>query len=1312
MAVSTIKTNQANWGFLTTRLNREPVDAASLNNSYTDLLWELNQTSSTYVLGQSNAGGSGNYYVGLITAVPYVNKGNSKGNEDPNMKGPWYVTYSALDPNNGEGKFAFTGHIDDKVAAANTYYADRIVLKRELDYALEKGSVSPLLLGSYYTGVGMWWDSYNTVNGGSRQYIENGKELPDGTYFTTITYSEIFNDYAYNRAEGRYSHAEGYHTYALSDMSHAEGSNTIAYADNAHAEGSNTTAEGENSHTEGTETLASGASSHAEGIMTEANGEYSHSEGLSTLAYGSGSHAEGDNTIAKGEDSHAEGLYTKSIGKGSHVEGNYTIAYNEYEHAEGRYNVSDNINNGGTLHTIGDGTSDTNRHNIVSIYNDRTINVENTNTTVHGSGYFKLNQNGNYVAYVGTEKTPSEYNRTIYGNEKKTISKTSDRRISGTSYEGFGSSHTTSVTGFMSTYAYNGTYTSVKNNSYNYIQGNLGSYIEGTITERSESSVYLSAPNVCIHADPNKDETYIDLAADVTYLYGRTSTYIGQNVHDTNSKSSNIYVKGNVINEESTASNKTTVNSTNIITGDSLTKVTYNTNLETDSLDIKSGQTSFDLGNTHIHAGKELCLKSTKSATFKGDETTKIGQDYEGNKTTDFLITSKTNGNIESETITVNASNKYTETVGTKNVNIAETLTETRAKTVSITNSYNTGTYTTGTSYEYIKDNSTSAVHGTRTEITDGTKTVTNNGGITTTTIGNSYTYIDGEYVLGVQGNTNTIYDGNLSNHTTGNESSSVDGTKTENIKKARTTTIDDHDTLVITRGGRTESIRGNVILDVSNGKIISYTDDSHDTIHHTRSTYIESVHSYIGDPAYTSIQGKYSIGLGQGIKTTSNTNVSVGKYNEDAATYFSVGIGTSDDDRKNAFWISQGTTAGYNGVAYFSNNTYVYGNTYDPGQYTSDEEKEDKSWSQVVTYNMYRNSYTYLYNTISDKFDTFGKGTYFTKSIDPFTYTSTSYTLHYTTQTFDKETNTWPTYTYEQTIPQATPGALENDEVGTAGLMSARDKARLDNIWEGDKQIANIQISSGTWTIYKNDGTTTYNLKDIKFQYNDIANLQVEYGFRPKWSGKWKWTVNNQKNAERCEGEWGTDLPNVNTESNSWTSTVLGVNPSNPICKETIYAAKRGLIISEYPDKNGSKKDGTVHLGSIIPAFGEDNTLCSVNWSTYRILFYGQCTQDEADKKNIEVMSNLSDNTKHALKITGRSWTINYVATATTCFFMGYPAEWGDISAIKKNGVQIITSSFLKVGSVDYTNGAGLTQKYNIYRSGVATADMSISIS
>ena len=717
MAVSTIKTTQMTWGFLNSRLNREPIDAASLNNSYTDLLWELNQTSSTYELGKSNTGGSSNFYVGLITSVPYVNKGHGQ-NEDSSLKGPWYVTYCGSDPNEGTGKYAFTGHIDDPINAANTYYADRIVLKRELDYALDKNTVSPLLLGTYYTGVGHWYDSYTK----SKEYRDENKELPDGIYFPTTSYAEIFNDYTNNVATGKFSHAEGNRNTASGEVSHAEGMSTTASGNHSHAEGDSTTASGivshaegnythangnYGSHAEGNYTTAGGSESHAEGYYTTASGSKSHAEGNYTTAseYAShaegnyttaggeashaggyyttaggnyGSHAEGYYTTASGEVSHAEGDSTTASGSRSHAEGNYTIAYNESEHAQGKYNVSD-INNSGTLFTIGNGTSDNKRHNVVGIYHNGDINIEGQNTTNHNIGYFKSTIDGNYTQTIGTVGKNNTCNVTVNG--------TSDTRISGATYEGY-------------------------------------------------------------------DSTFISTTKDAKSTYSYSTTY--------------AYSKGNVTNTTA----------------------------------------------------------------------------------------------------------------------------------------------------------------GTRTVVTDGDVSVTNKANI----------YI------------------------------ATTGTHTENIDTTRSVVVGDHDNLVVNSNGRTEKITGEKITQVISGNINAYTDSTHDTRLNTRSAYLETVHAYIGDKTNTTIDGNYSVGLGQGIKVSSDTNVTVGKYNKDEASYFAVGIGTDDVNRKNAFWISQSNDAGSNGICYFSDNTYVYGNTYDPGQYP--DNKEDKSWSPVVTYNMYRNSYECLYNIILDKLD------------------------------------------------------------------------------------------------------------------------------------------------------------------------------------------------------------------------------------------------------------------------------------------------------------------------------------------------------
>ena len=1583
MAVKPIGTTALTWGSLLGRGNREPIDATQLNYSYTDLLWELNQRTVSYQIGANN-GGSGNYYVGLITAVPYVNEDDKRkdshytvddnGNkklETIDMKGPWYVSYKGTDKGRGTAQNKY-GFVPD--GNPNTYYADRIVLKQEMDYTLDNGFVRKTQLGTYYTGVGHWYDSYTK----SKTYA-NGLECPDGVYFPTTSYAEIFNDYTHNVAtgnfshsegkqntvngeashaegygntinaihahaeghtntisaddshaegqgnsvSGEYAHVEGYHTNVLSNAGHAEGNTTIVSAVNAHAEGNSTYVHStaENSHAEGTGSYTKGVNAHAEnssyangknshsggeataggvnsfahgvkgtlasgvnsialvsgtasgsnsiaftgtasgnssisldgtasgsnsvsiqgtakstdsvaigqgsiaetaqgamalikghatgqqslatnassasgtnsvamnassssntqsfavnnstasginsastnkgtasgensistnistatgvnsaalnkgnasgegsvamnyskatgkgsvaiGYGTIASGEYSLSNGHETRANNHDSHAEGYGTNASGDQSHAEGIVTTTNATAAHAEGSYTIANNESEHAQGKYNVSD-TENSGTLFTIGNGTANDKRHNVVGIYHNGDINIEGPNTTNHNTGYFKTTVDGshtevvrgNYTQTIGTTGKNNTCNIIVNGNTTNRFNGTSDTRITGATYEGYGSTFISSVTGFKSSYAYNNAFNKVNKSSYNYIGESLGTYVSKSISERSDTNVYLSAPKICIHGDTATDGTYVDISSDVSYVYGRRHTYIGQPVHSGTSVTTTI--KGNTINENSTTSNKTTNTNNETVTGNSTTNVTGSTNLTTGSLNITSGVTNLDLNETHIHVTNDLCIKSSTNTYFKGATNTYLGKDQEGNEGTNFYVTSSTLGYLTSPNISINASTKYDENVGNKSVIAKGTLTEDITGIVTTTNHNNCNIYTYGNSYTYVHGNITDTAEGERLVVTKSNVNVHNLSNSTTSTSGNTYQYTSANKTDAVGGTRTNITDGNVSTTNKANVSITTRGAHTESITNERSFTVGKHDSLTVSSGGRTEKITGEKITQVVSGNINAYTDDNHDTRLHTRSTYIETVHTYIGDKTNTYIAGNYSIGLGQGIKISSYTNVSTGKYNKDEASYFAVGIGISDTNRKNAFWISQGTTAGTNGVAYFSNNTYVYGNTYDPSQYPNN--KEDKSWSAVVTYNMYRNSYTYLYKTVNDKFNTFGTGTYFTKSIDPFTYTPVSYTLHYTTQTFNNKENSWPIVKHQYVLPQAIPGALENDNSGMAGLMSARDKARLDSIWEGDKQIAGIQISTGSWQVFKDDGST-YTLANIKHQSNSITNIKVEYGFKVKWSGTWKWTVNNQKNAEECKGAWGTTLPAVNTNSSTYTSPVLNGNESgnwSQICYETIYAAKRGLIISGYPDDYAASSNGSRHLGSIVPASGKDNRSCSVSWATYRLLFYGMCTQAEADGLNIGVMK-----TKTTKDITKRSWEIYYNSDSSHCFFMAYPAAFGNIATIKKNGVEIITSSFIKVGAVNYTNGAGYTQQYYVYRSGVGAAGMSITIS
>ena len=197
-------------------------------------------------------------------------------------------------------------------------------------------------------------------------------------------------------APGVNAHAEGYLSQAIGNSSHAEGGYWVkgATGDNrvnggtaegagSHAEGARTTAIASYSHAEGYRSIAGGPNSHAEGQLTRTGGEdadrptgnpgtksgqNAHAEGAVTFAQGAGSHAEGGNTWASGNYSHTEGWQTRTYegANNSHAEGFYTETTKRAEHAEGEYNKS----NTSTLHSVGIGTSNTNRKNAHEIMQD------------------------------------------------------------------------------------------------------------------------------------------------------------------------------------------------------------------------------------------------------------------------------------------------------------------------------------------------------------------------------------------------------------------------------------------------------------------------------------------------------------------------------------------------------------------------------------------------------------------------------------------------------------------------------------------------------------------------------------------------------------------------------------------------------------------------------------------------------------------------------------------------------------------------------------------------------------------------------
>ena len=218
-------------------------------------------------------------------------------------------------------------------------------------------------------------EGYKTTASGSFSHAEGHFTQANGGYSHAEGYWTVANE--------NYSHAEGYYTSANGDSSHAEGLRTNAKDYYSHAEGNSTKANGYTSHAEGYGTDANGSYSHAEGFKTQANGYVSHAEGYETSAIGSFSHAEGSRTTASGEASHAEGHYSIANGKASHAEGSGTTASGEASHAEGSYSIA----NGKASHAEGQGTIATNlAEHAQGIYNVSHSGVASSAQTIHSIG--------------------------------------------------------------------------------------------------------------------------------------------------------------------------------------------------------------------------------------------------------------------------------------------------------------------------------------------------------------------------------------------------------------------------------------------------------------------------------------------------------------------------------------------------------------------------------------------------------------------------------------------------------------------------------------------------------------------------------------------------------------------------------------------------------------------------------------------------------------------------------------------------------------------------------------------------------------
>lgn len=251
---------------------------------------------------------------------------------------------------------------------------------------------------------------YVTTSGYAKAFTFGARSGNTGAHSVSMGYLTA--------ASGSYASAFGYRSKAAGNYSQATGDTTEASGVSSFASGNKTVASGEYAFVEGSQSVAGGSTSHAEGFKTETSGFAAHSEGSETSSIGSAAHSEGFRTkvtanyghaeglaTEAGERAHAEGAGSKALGAMSHAGGENTIAARIAQTAIGRYNVRDTTsasdNYGTYALIIGNGTSDTNRSNALTVEWDGTVH--------HGTDYQTSTIGDIFTAASGVTVVGAQY---------------------------------------------------------------------------------------------------------------------------------------------------------------------------------------------------------------------------------------------------------------------------------------------------------------------------------------------------------------------------------------------------------------------------------------------------------------------------------------------------------------------------------------------------------------------------------------------------------------------------------------------------------------------------------------------------------------------------------------------------------------------------------------------------------------------------------------------------------------------------------------------------------------------------------------
>ncbi len=195
---------------------------------------------------------------------------------------------------------------------------------------------------------------------------------------------------------GTWSFAGGYNTRASASFGLAFGNSTNASGIAASSFGLSTKASGNYSFSIGSSTIAGGESSLAIGTASIAAGDHSIAMGYNNNAVGIAATSVGASTKAEGDYSFSSGLSSKATGTAAFTAGYGTVAQSFASMAIGQYNdsvaSSSKFSSGATdpLFYIGNGSSNTIRHNAMVVYRNGNLVMKNPDAVTSNPATFTV----------------------------------------------------------------------------------------------------------------------------------------------------------------------------------------------------------------------------------------------------------------------------------------------------------------------------------------------------------------------------------------------------------------------------------------------------------------------------------------------------------------------------------------------------------------------------------------------------------------------------------------------------------------------------------------------------------------------------------------------------------------------------------------------------------------------------------------------------------------------------------------------------------------------------------------------------------